>query len=170
MKRLIVVLLLIALSMVLSQGGMMQQPMNSGQMMGQMMGPMMQGQTMMGQIMGQGMFADSFHEELAALLGVTSDELFSLRQGSKTLAAIVEELGGKLESITTELVQNRNNRIDQALKSGTVTQAQAEQMKDRSDIVVTAMLNRNVGFGFSNMNMMGTMPCPYHGHMMMLGR
>lgn len=163
MKHFMVMLLLIALSVVLSQGGMMQQPMNPGQMM--------QGQGMMGQMMGQGMFASSLHDELADLLGVTSDELFALRQDGKTLAAIVEELGGNLEDITTQLVQNRNGSIDQALASGTINQIQAERMKARSEAVITAMLNRDLGVGFFNMpmSMKGMMPCPYHNQMMMFG-
>ena len=163
MKRFIVVLLLIVLSMVLSQGGMMQQPMNPNPMMGQMM----QGQN----IMAQGMMTHSLHDELAILLGVTSDELFTLRQEGKTLATIVEELGGKLEDITTQLVQNRNDSIDQALASGAINQIQAERMKARSEVIITAMLNRDLGVGFFNMpmNMMGMMPCPYHNQMMMFG-
>ncbi len=140
----------------------MQHPMNPGQMTG----PMMQRQNMMGQnMMGQGMAASSLHDELAELLGVTSDELFILRQDGKTLAAIVEELGGKLKDISTQLVQNRNDSIDQALSNGTITQTQAERMKARSETVLTAMLNGKLGIGFSNMSMIGTMPCPYHNQM-----
>jgi hypothetical protein len=173
MNRLIAVFLLLALSLVLSQNGL-QQPMTPGQMMGQMMpGQGMMGQGMMGamiepRMMGQGMMVTLLHDKVAELLGVTSDELFSLRQGGKTLAEIVVELGGTLENISPQLVQQRNDNIDQALAHGTINQLQAQRMKARSEAVITAMLNRAVGVGFANsrMNMMGMMPCPYHSQMM----
>jgi hypothetical protein len=158
MKWTMTAFLVAGLGIVLSQGGMMQQPMNPGQMMGHMM----QGQGMM----GQGMMALSLHEELADLLGATSDELYTLRQGGKTFSEIIDELGGNLESITSQLVQSRNDMIDQALSSGTITQVQAERMKARSSMVVTAILNRNMGAGFSTMNIMGIMLCPHHGEKM----
>ncbi len=166
MKRFYTVVLVIALAIallqsVVSQGGMGQQPMNPGMMQGQMM----PGQGMMGQPMfGQPMMAGLLHEDVATLLGLTSDELFTLRQDGKTLTAIVEELGASLEDVTTQLVQARNDRIDQAVTNGTINQVQAERMKARSEAVITAIMTREMGLGFSanTMNMTGVMPCPYH--------
>jgi hypothetical protein len=162
MKRFLVVLLVLALSTVLSQGGVMQHSMNPDSMRG----PMRQGRGMMDQMMGQEMMASSLHHKLADLLGVTSDELFTLRQGGKTFTEVIEELGGNLETITSQLVQSRNENIDQALSSGTITQVQTERMKARSGMVVTAMLNRNIGVEFSKMNVVGMMPCPHHAQRM----
>jgi hypothetical protein len=157
MKWMMTALLVAGLGTVLSQGGMLMQPIYPGQMM--------QRQGMMGQMTGQPMMASSLHDRLADLLGVTSDELFTLRQGGKTFTEVTEELGGNLETITSQLVQDRNDIIDASVVGGTLSQSQAERMKARSGMVVTAMLNRNTGFG-SSMSMMGAMSCPYYGQMM----
>jgi hypothetical protein len=162
MKRVIVmtvVLLFLVLSIVSSQGGRMWQSLRPGQTMF----PMMQGQGMT----GQGMTVSSLHDELADLLGVTREELFALRKDGRTFAEVIEGLGGKLETITSQLAQSRNDTINETLANKTLTQAQAEPMKTRSSMIVTAMLNKNVGFSFSTpMNKMGTTPCPQHGQMM----
>jgi hypothetical protein len=163
MKRFIAVVTVIMLGLVLSQGGRMQR-MNAGQMTG----PMMQGQGIMSPMMGQGGFLSSLHDEIAVLLGVTRDEPFALRQEGNALAAIVEELGANIVDITSQLVLSRNKTIDEALANGTIDQPQAERMRARSETLVTAMLNRNMGFGSSMpMNMMTGSPCPFHGQMMM---
>jgi hypothetical protein len=156
MKRLTIVLLVAALGIVLAQGWMMQPPINPGYMNpgGMMQSPMM----------GQGMFADSIHTKVAELLGITGDELFAFRQDGKTLAAIIEELGGNQQDITAQLVQERNTQIDQARSSGSISQVQAERMKTRSEAVIAAMLTRTVGMGSGMMT--GSMPCPYHATMM----
>jgi hypothetical protein len=166
MKRFYTVVLVIAVAIallqsVMSQSGMEQQPMSPGMMMpAQMMQPRMMGQPMFGQPMQAGLF----HEDIAALLGLTSDELFTLCQEGKNLTAIVEKLGASLEDVTVQLVQARNDRIKQALTNGTINQVQAERMKARSEAVITAMMTGEMGLGSSanGMNMTGVMPCPYH--------
>lgn len=90
-------------------------------------------------------FAGTLHDEAAALLGVTPEELIALHQGGKTLSDIAVELGQDPEAFRTALVSSRNQAIDEAVANGELTDAQAALMKSRSDAAVTAQLQREVG-------------------------
>ncbi|GAB5603490.1 hypothetical protein FJNA_20160 [Thermus sp. FJN-A] len=89
--------------------------------------------------------AGTLHDEVAALLGVTPEELIALHQQGKTLAQIAQELGVDLGKLEAQLVEVRNAAIDEAVKAGSLTQAQAALMKTRTQAVVRAMLQREVG-------------------------
>ncbi len=50
-----------------------------------------------------------------------------------------------LASLEAKLVQARNAAIDEALKNGSLSEAQAAWMKARTQVAVRAMLERQVG-------------------------
>lgn len=89
--------------------------------------------------------AGTLHDEVAALLGVTPEELIALHQAGKTLAQIAQELGVDPTRLEAQLVEIRNAAIDEAVKAGSLTAAQATMMKTRTQAVVRAMLQREVG-------------------------
>lgn len=89
--------------------------------------------------------AGTLQDEVAALLGVTPEELIALHQQGKTLAQIAQELRVDPAKLEAQLVEIRNAAIDEAVKSGALTEAQAALMKTRTQAVVRAMLQREVG-------------------------
>ncbi len=89
--------------------------------------------------------AGTLHDEVAALLGVTPEELIALHRQGKTLAQIAQELGVDPAKLEAQLVEIRNAAIDEAVKSGALTEAQAALMKTRTQAVVRAMLQREIG-------------------------
>jgi len=90
-------------------------------------------------------FAGTVHDEAAALLGITPEELISLHQSGKTLSDIAVELGQDADTFKAALVASRNQAIDEAVANGELTDAQAALMKTRSDAAVSAQLQREVG-------------------------
>jgi len=87
----------------------------------------------------------TIHDEAAALLGITPEELISLHQSGKTLSDIAVELGQDPEAFKAALVASRNQAIDEAVANGELTDAQAAMMKTRSEAAVSAQLQREVG-------------------------
>ena len=90
-------------------------------------------------------FAGTIHDEAAALLGITPEELISLHQSGKTLSDIAVELGQDADAFKAALVASRNQAIDEAVANGELTDAQAALMKTRSEAAVSAQLQREVG-------------------------
>ena len=90
-------------------------------------------------------FAGTLHDEAAALLGITPEELIALHQDGKTLSDIAVELGQDPGAFQAALVGSRNQAIDEAVANGELTDAQASFMKSRSEAAVTAQLQREVG-------------------------
>lgn len=90
-------------------------------------------------------FAGTLHDEAAAILGITPDELVALHQDGKTLSDIAVELGQDADAFKTALVDARNQAIDEAVANGELTEAQATLMKSRTEAAVTAQLQREVG-------------------------
>ncbi|WP_243026982.1 hypothetical protein [Thermus albus] len=89
--------------------------------------------------------AGTLHDEVAALLGITPEELIALHQAGKTLAQIAQELGVDPAKLEAQLVEIRNTAIDEAVKAGSLSDAQAALMKARTQAVVRAMLQREIG-------------------------
>jgi hypothetical protein len=90
-------------------------------------------------------FAGTVHDEAAALLGITPEELIALHQSGKTLQDIAVELGQNADAFRTALIDSRNQAIDEAVANGELTDAQGALMKTRSEAAVTAQLQREVG-------------------------
>lgn len=97
------------------------------------------------QARGGAIFAGTLHDEAAALLGITADELVALGQDGKTLADIASELGQDPTQFQAQLVEARNAAIDQAVQNGELTEAQATMMKTRTEAVVAALVKAAIG-------------------------
>ncbi len=89
--------------------------------------------------------ATSLHDDAAALLGLTPAELTALRLEGKTLAEIATDLGQDPATLQASLVEARNLAIDQAVQNGELTDAQAVYLKSRSEAVVEAQVQREIG-------------------------
>ncbi|MGK0620204.1 MAG: hypothetical protein ABWU19_15075, partial [Meiothermus cerbereus] len=89
--------------------------------------------------------ADAMHNKVPTLLGITLEEFVALRQSGKTLAQIAQERGVDLAKLEAQLVGIRNAAIDEAVKAGAITEAQAVQMKARNQEMVKIMLQKEVG-------------------------
>jgi len=98
-----------------------------------------------GQARAGAVFAGTLHDEAAALLGITADELVALGQDGKTLADIAADLGQNATDFQAQLVAARNDAIDQAVQAGELTEAQATMMKTRTEAVVTALIKAPIG-------------------------
>lgn len=138
-------------------------------------------QTRLGQPDYAGDFAGTLHDEIAALLGITPDELVALHREGKPLNDILIELNVDVASFTTQLVQARNELINQAVSQGQLSEARAELMQTRSEAMVQAMLQREIGpnasfaFGPNTQSTQmgtsgGTPTCPNYPQHLHVGR
>lgn len=98
-----------------------------------------------GQVRAGAIFAGTLYDEAASLLGITADELVTLRQSGKTLADVASDLGQNVDQFQAQLVAARNDAIDQAVQAGDVTEAQAAMLKTRTEAVVAARLKAPTG-------------------------
>lgn len=98
-----------------------------------------------GPVQAGAVFAGTVHDEAAALLGITPEELIALHQDGKTLQDIAVELGQNADAFRTALIDSRNQAIDEAVANGELTDAQGTLMKTRSEAAVSAQLQREVG-------------------------
>ncbi len=87
----------------------------------------------------------TLHDEAAAILGITPEELIALHREGKTLTDIAKELGVDTTKFEAQLVEVRNEAIDQAVTAGTLSSQQATLMKTRTQAIVKATLTREVG-------------------------
>jgi hypothetical protein len=63
----------------------------------------------------------------ASVIGVTEDELRTALEGGATLAQVAEGKGVSQATLVEKLVADRKTRIAEAVKAGTITQAQADE-------------------------------------------
>lgn len=85
------------------------------------------------------------HGQVATFLGLSLEQLTALRLEGKTLADIARERGVDPAKLEAQLINSRNTAIDQAVKQGTLSAAQASWLKTRSEALVKATLSRPVG-------------------------
>jgi hypothetical protein len=93
-------------------------------------GMMGQGQGMMGG--EQGAMHEDMEAALAEKLGLTVEALEDLNDQGKTFWQIAEDKGFTAEEAQQMMLDARTSAIDKAVKDGTLTQAQADWMKQRS--------------------------------------
>lgn len=109
-----------------------------GMMNGQGRGGMMNAQGNRGGMMNQtaaGTQDGLLHAEMSAVyaqkLGISVEELNARQTKGETLAQIASSNGLTADQFTTLMADARSQAIDQAVKNGTLTQAQADWMKQR---------------------------------------
>lgn len=87
----------------------------------------------------------TLHDEVAALLDISSEELFALRQEGMTLEKIAASLEVDLTEFMRDLMTVRNVAFDQALAEGRLSEAQAFRLRTRSASMVQTMLQHELG-------------------------
>jgi hypothetical protein len=85
------------------------------------------------------------HADLAALLGISEDELAAQRLSGKTVADILVEHGITTADASATLAAKRDARIDAAVQAGTLDAQRAAFMKSRTQAAIAAMLTREAG-------------------------
>ena len=80
-------------------------------------------------------------QQTAAVLGITTTQLQSEVAAGKTAAAIAKEHNVAVATVISTLVTDENSEIDAAVTAGTITSAQATQMKANTTQRVTDMVN-----------------------------
>jgi hypothetical protein len=98
-------------------------------------GPMMGGQTqgygrgMMNAQTGEGWMHDDMVAAFAAKLGLKTEEVQARLDKGETLWQIAASKGLTAEQFSAAMTEAHNAAVDAALKAGTITQAQADAMK-----------------------------------------
>jgi thymidine kinase len=80
-------------------------------------------------------------QQVAGAIGITSTQLQTEMSAGKTIAAIAKEHNVAVSKVISTLVADENAEVDAALKAGTITSAQATQMKAHQTQRVTDMVN-----------------------------
>jgi hypothetical protein len=98
------------------------------------------------------------HDEMVAAfaekLGISADELNSPLASGETMAQIAASKGLTADQFTSLMQTTRNQAIDEAVKNGELTQAQADRMKQCS----ARMMKAGRGLRGGNANP----ACPYY--------
>jgi predicted trehalose synthase len=84
----------------------------------------------------------SLHDEAAAVLGITSEELQALHAEGASLEQIAADLGVDGGELHTALVAARDAAIDQAVADGFIDELRAAPMQSRSADVVQVLMTR----------------------------
>jgi len=92
-------------------------------------------------------------DPVAKALGITPDELQTDLRNGQSIADIAKAKNVDLNTIVDELVKEAQSRFDDAVKSGKLTQDQADRFEARLKERITDMLNHGLpqgrgGFGF----------------------
>ena len=97
-----------------------------------------------------GMFAGGNAEMAAAAakLGMTTQELMTELRSGKTLADVAKEKNVTADELKAAIITAVTAQIDQAVKDGKLTQAQADQLKSRLDSQIDLNKSWPNGGGF----------------------
>ncbi len=99
---------------------------------------------------GEGILHDAMVSYFAEKLGLTVDQINTRLANGETMAQIAYSTGLTVDQFRTLMVDARSQAIDQAVKDGTLTQAQADWMKQRGAGMVGsrgASMGRGAGQG-----------------------
>jgi polyhydroxyalkanoate synthesis regulator phasin len=81
------------------------------------------------------------HEAAAKYLGMTEAALRAQLQSGQTLAQVAKDRNKSVDGLVTALLAEKKARIEQAVKDGQLSQAQADELVARMKEHVTAMVN-----------------------------
>jgi hypothetical protein len=90
---------------------------------------------------GPGMHAPGHLDTAASYLGITPAELGTQLRSGKSLADIAKAKGKSVDGLVAALVADEKTRLDAAVKTGRITQAQADQILANAKQRVTDMVN-----------------------------
>ncbi|MCX6054767.1 MAG: hypothetical protein NTZ74_07630 [Chloroflexi bacterium] len=106
-----------------------------------------------------GLLHDKMIAVFAEKLGITVEDLNTRLANGETLSSIALSQGMTIEQFNTLMVDARNQAIDQAVKDGTLTQTQADWMKNRGNMMGSGTNNMHGANGFGGQYANGS--CPY---------
>ncbi len=102
------------------------------------------------------------HDEMIAVyaekLGLTVDELNAQLASGKTMSQIASDKGLTVDQFRALMLDARSQAIDQAVKDGTLTQAQADWMKTRG----AGMMGAGRGMRGTGLGLNANPNCPYY--------
>ena len=81
-------------------------------------------------------------EAVESALGVTADELHTALESGQTIAQVAVAKGVEVQTVIDAIVASATTHIDQAVTSGRITQAEADQKKADLMTQVTDMVNK----------------------------
>ena len=113
----------------------------------------------MGAAAGEGILHDTMISVFAQKLGISVDDLNARLAKGETMAQIAYAKGLTAEQFTALMKDARTQAIDQAVKDGKLTQAQADWMKQRGGAFGNGM-GRGAGRGMRGAGA-GAAGCPY---------
>jgi hypothetical protein len=90
---------------------------------------------------------NTIHNAVAKTLGLTTEQLYAERAAGKTLAQIAKDKGVSEQQLTDVILAELKQFTDQAVKSGRITQAQADWVQAQAKARVPLMLNSPFGPG-----------------------
>lgn len=79
-------------------------------------------------LMGAGTDQPGLDEAIANALGITSQELWTAQAAGKSVATLAEEQNVDLSAVVNAALALHSTRLEAAIQSGVLTQAQAEAM------------------------------------------
>ena len=129
-----------------------------------------------GMVMGQGSASDVqdglLHDAMIAILaqklGMTVEDLNTRLANGETMAQIATAQGLTAEQFTALMVDARSQAVDQAVKDGTLTQAQADWMNQHSAGQMSQAAGSRAGMGGgrgmsgSGQGLNANPDCPYY--------
>ena len=101
-----------------------------------------------------GLLHDEMIDAFAQKLGISVDDLNAHLAKGETMAQIASSKGLTVDQFRTLMKDARSQAIDQAVKNGTLTQAQADWMKQRG----AGIMGGGRGMGGND----GDQDCPYY--------
>lgn len=84
-------------------------------------------------------------EAAATYLGLTEDELRDQLQDGKTLAEVAKDEGKTAAGLVDAVVASAEEKIDQAVEDGRLTEERATELKDGLEERITGLVNGEVG-------------------------
>jgi uncharacterized protein YidB (DUF937 family) len=88
---------------------------------------------------GGGLHADL--STVAEALGLSEDDLRTALEGGQTLAEVAEEQGVDTQEVVDAIVTAQQERLDEAVADGDLTQEQADEIAANAEERVTALVN-----------------------------
>lgn len=113
-----------------------------------------------GAMNGEGILHDGMIAVFAEKLGIAVDDLNARLDKGETMAQIASSKGLTAEQFTALMTDARTQAIDQAVKAGTLTQAQADWMKTRG-MMGAGQTGRGAGRGMRGNGTGDPAICPY---------
>jgi lambda repressor-like predicted transcriptional regulator len=96
-------------------------------------------------------------DEVAALLGMTAEEIHAERLAGKSLAQIAQSKGVSTDTLVATMLTAKKAALQQAVTDGKLTQAQADLMVERMMAQMKIMVERTTTGPMGGRGMMGGM-------------